>query len=156
MFEDGFSALQADMVDICNEYSKGLADKIFIYAANEDMILTHHFYCINNKVLDCQELNKSELNIEFDVSDDCQEQVLDILNEDIQKIQSICEKYNKPIPKLMKLVYEPKRKKFNADYKYDNQTTDDISVFDNYNTWFEEEKAKLEGGNTVPTRKYKA
>ena len=156
MFEDEFSELQADMVDICNEYSKGLADKIFIYAANEGMILAHHFYCINNKVLDCQELNKSELNIEFDVSDDCQEQVLDILNEDIQKIQSICEKYKQPVPKLMKLVYEPKTKKFNADYKYDNQTTDDISVFDNDDKWFEEEKAKLEGGNAVPTGKYKA
>ena len=28
MFEDEFSELQADMVDICNEYSKGVADKI--------------------------------------------------------------------------------------------------------------------------------
>lgn len=43
MFEDEFSALQADMVDICNEYSCGVADKIFIYAANEGMILTQHF-----------------------------------------------------------------------------------------------------------------
>ena len=47
----------------------------------------------------------------------------------------------------MKLVYEPKKKKFNADYKYDNQTTDDVSVFDNYNSWFEEEKTKLENQN---------
>ena len=39
MFEDEFSALQADMVDICNEYSQGMADKIFIYAANECMML---------------------------------------------------------------------------------------------------------------------
>ena len=79
--------------------------------------------------------------------DDCQEHVLDILNEDIQKIQSICEKYKQPVPKLMKLVYEPKTKKFNADYKYDNQTTDDISVFDNDDKWFEEEKTKLENQN---------
>ena len=96
------------------------------------------------------------MSADFDVSKDCQGQVLDILNEDIQKIQNLCEKYNKPIPKLMKLVYEPKTKKFNADYKYDNQTTDDISVFDNDDKWFEEEKAKLEGGNAVPTGKYKA
>lgn len=47
----------------------------------------------------------------------------------------------------MKLVYEPKTKKFNADYKYENQTTDDISVFDNDDNWFEEEKAKLENQN---------
>ena len=156
MFEEEMTELQSDMVDICNEYSKGLADKIFIYAANEGIILAHHFYCINNKVLDCQELNKSELNIEFDVSDDCQEQILDILNEDIQKIQILCEKYKQPVPKLMKLVYEPKTKKINADYKYENQFTDDMALSDIVNAWFEEEKAKLEGGNADPTGKYKA
>ena len=31
MFEDEFSELQADMVDICNEYSKGLADKKYLF-----------------------------------------------------------------------------------------------------------------------------
>ena len=103
MFEDEFSALQADMVDICNEYSKGMADKIFIYAANEGMILAQHFYCISNKIFDCHKLNDTDLQIEFDVSDDCQEQVLDILNEDIQRLQSLCEKYDQPVPKLMKL-----------------------------------------------------
>ena len=144
MFEDEFSALQADMVDICNEYSKGVADKIFIYAANEGMILAQHFYCISNKIFDGHKLNDTDLQIEFDVSDDCQEQVLDILNEDIQRLQSLCEKYDQPVPKLMKLVYEPKTKKFNGEYKYENQTTDEISVFDNYDAWFEEEKAKLE------------
>ena len=107
MFEDEFSALQADMVDICNEYSKGMADKIFIYAANEGMILTHHFYCINNKIYDCHKLNDSGLQIKFDVSKDCQGKVLDILNEDTQKIESVCRKYKQPVPKLMKLMYCP-------------------------------------------------
>ena len=144
MFEDEFSALQADMVDICNEYSKGVADKIFIYAANEGMILVQHFYCINTNLYKCSKLNNTGLTVSFDVSIDCQRQVLNILNEDIQKIQSLCEKYGQPVPKLMKLVYEPKTKKFNAEYKYENQTTDEVSVFDNYNVWFEEEKAKFE------------
>ena len=31
MFEEEFTALQADMVDICNEYSKGLADKKYLF-----------------------------------------------------------------------------------------------------------------------------
>ena len=144
MFEDEFSALQADMVDICNEYSKGMADKIFIYAANEGMILTQHFYCINTNLYKCSKLNNTGLTVSFDVSIDCQRQVLDILNEDIQRLQSLCEKYDQPVPKLMKLVYEPKTKKFNGEYKYENQTTDDVSVFDNYDAWFEEEKSRLE------------
>ena len=152
MFEDEFSELQADMVDICNEYSKGLADKIFIYAASEGLIFAHHFYCINNKIFDCHKLNEAGLQTEFDVSTDCQGQVLDILNEDIKKILSLCKKYSQPTPKLMKLVYEPKTKKFNAEYKYENQTTDDVSVFDNDEAWFEKEKAKLadKGTDTPP------
>ena len=117
--EDEITELQADMVDICNEYSKGFANKIYIYVANEGMILAHHFYGINNKMFDCQELNDAGLSVEFDVSENCQEQVLDILNEDIQKIQALCEKNNRPVPKLMKITYEPKTEKFNADYKYE-------------------------------------
>lgn len=143
-FEDNFINLQADMVDICNEYSCGAADKIFIYAANEGLILAQHFYCINGELYKCSKLNNAGLKIEFDVSKNCQKQVLDVINENIQKIQALCEKNNKPVPKLMKLVYEPKTKKFNADYKYENQTTENVSVFDNYNSWFEEEKAKNE------------
>ena len=50
----------------------------------------------------------------------------------IGKIKSVCDKYNQPMPTEMKLVYEPKTKKFNGEYKYENQTTDEISVFDNY------------------------
>ena len=65
-------------------------------------------------------------------------------NEDIQKIESVCRKYKQPVPKLMKLIYEPKIKKFNAEYTYENQTSDDVSVFDNDDAWFEEEQRRLE------------
>ena len=30
MFEDEFTEIQTDMVDICNEYSCGVADKVFV------------------------------------------------------------------------------------------------------------------------------
>ena len=64
--------------------------------------------------------------------------------DDTQKIESVCNKYGQPVPKLMKLIYEPKTKKFNAEYTYENQTSDDVSVFDNYDAWFEEEQRRLE------------
>ena len=145
MFEDEFSELQADMVDICNEYSCNAADKIFIYVAYEDLLFAMHFHIINNKILMPGKLNDSELDINFDVSKDCQKQVLDVLDEDVKKIKTVCDKYNRPMPTEMRLTYEPKTKKFNAEYKYENQTSDDVSVFGNYDAWFEEEKAKLEG-----------
>ena len=130
MFEDEFSALQADMVDICNEYSKGLADKIFIYIAYEGLLFPAHFYCFNNKIFHAGKLNNAGLNTDFDVSIDCQRQVAAIIKEDLYKIKAVCDKYNQPMPTEMRLVYEPKTKKFTAEYKYENQFTDDMALSD--------------------------
>ena len=156
MFEDEITELQADMVDICNEYSCEAADKIFIYVSYEGLLNTDYFYSINGDIIERHKLNTSGINADFDVSVDCQKQVLNILKEDVYKIKAVCDKYNQPMPTEMRLVYEPKTKKFNAEYKYENQTSDEISVFDNYDAWFEEEKTKLEGGNAEPAGKYKA
>ena len=156
MFEEEMTELQSDMVDICNEYSKGLADKIFIYVSYEGLLNTDYFYSINGDIIERHKLNTSGINADFDVSVDCQKQVLNILKEDVHKIKAVCDKYNQPMPTEMRLVYEPKTKKFTAEYKYENQFTDDMALSDIVNAWFEEEKAKLEGGNADPTGKYKA
>ena len=156
MFEDEFSELQADMVDICNEYSCEAAEKIFIYVSYEGLLNTDYFYSINGDIIERHKLNTSGINADFDVSVDCQKQVLNILKEDVHKIKAVCDKYNQPMPTEMRLVYEPKTKKFTAEYKYENQTSDKISVFDNYDAWFEEERAKLANLGEEPTGKYKA
>ena len=131
MFEEEMTELQSDMVDICNEYSKGLADKIFIYVSYEGLLNTDYFYSINGDIIERHKLNTSGINADFDVSVDCQKQVLNILKEDVHKIKAVCDKYK-------------------------NQFTDDMALSDIVNAWFEEEKAKLEGGNAEPTGKYKA
>ena len=156
MFEDEITELHADMVDICNEYSCEAAEKIFIYVSYEGLLNTDYFYSINGDIIERHKLNTSGINADFDVSVDCQKQVLNILKEDVYKIKAVCDKYNQPMPTEMRLVYEPKTKKFTAEYKYENQFTDDMALSDIVNAWFEEEKAKLEGGNAEPTGKYKA
>ena len=132
------------------------AEKIFIYVSYEGLLNTDYFYSINGDIIERHKLNTSGINADFDVSVDCQKQVLNILKEDVHKIKAVCDKYNQPMPTEMRLVYEPKTKKFNAEYKYENQTSDKISVFDNYDAWFEEERAKLANLDEQPTGKYKA
>ena len=51
MLEDEFSELQADMVDICNEYLCGVSDKIFIYVSYEGLLNTDYFYIINGRII---------------------------------------------------------------------------------------------------------
>ena len=155
MFEDEITELQADMVDICNEYSCEAADKIFIYVSYEGLLNTDYFYSINGDIIERHKLNTSGINADFDVSVDCQKQVLNILKEDVYKIKAVCDKYNQPMPTEMRLVYEPKTKKFTAEYKYENQFTDDMALSDIVNAWFEGEKAKLANSGEEPTGKYK-
>ena len=132
------------------------AEKIFIYVSYEGLLNTDYFYSINGDIIERHKLNTSGINADFDVSVDCQRQVAAIIKEDLYKIKAVCDKYNQPMPTEMRLVYEPKTKKFNAEYKYENQTSDKISVFDNYDAWFEEERAKLANLDEQPTGKYKA
>lgn len=144
MFEEEVTELQSDMVDICNEYSCGVADKIFIYVSYEGLLFPFHFYCIKNKLFHAGNLNESDVKANFDISTDCQRQVASIIKKDTKKIKLVCDKYNQSMPTEMRLIYESKTKKFRAEYKYEKQFTDNMGLSDIVNSWFEEEKAKLE------------
>ena len=58
IFEDAFSAIQADMVQICLEYVDNRADKIFIYASfEENTISCDYFYDIKGRKIERHKLN---------------------------------------------------------------------------------------------------
>ncbi len=147
VFEDYFSELQADMVSICLEYASKKADMIYIYCSCEaNMISSNFFYCINGKIFRKHKLNDSlntkENGFLYDISPYRQSTTLKIINEDIEKITELCEKYNRKMPTEMKLVYNVKENNFVANYKYDliystapEKTADNVA-----NEWFEEIK----------------
>ncbi len=121
-FEDRFSELQADMISICMEYVEDRADKVYVYASREEgVISSSFFYLINNKYVEPYKLNDALVNGEerYDVSPERGFMVLDILNEDIEKIEVLCKEYERDIPTEMKLIYDVKSGSFKAEYKYD-------------------------------------
>ncbi len=72
--------------------------------------------------------------------------VLNILNEDIEKVSVLCKEHQREMPTEMKLIYDVKSGKFKAEYKYDFMYIhDDIKTSDDiYDEWFEEvKKSKL-------------
>ncbi|MEB6548565.1 antitoxin YezG family protein [Heyndrickxia sporothermodurans] len=148
-FEDRFSELQADMISICMEYIEERADKVYVYAScEESTISSKYFYLINNKYVKPHKVNDALANGDerYNVSSERQFMVLDILNEDIEKIKELCLDYEKDMPTEMKLIYDVKSGKFKAEYKYD-------LVYTNHETktarqiadeWFDEiQKNKL-------------
>lgn len=144
-FENQFSELQADMISICMEYVEDRTDKVYVYASQEEGVTSSNFfYLINEMYVEPHKLNEALENgeREYDVSADRNFAVLDILNENMQKITSLCKTYDKDMPTELKLIYHAKSGKFQASYKYDLvYTHDDVKTADHIaDEWFEEVK----------------
>lgn len=65
---------------------------------------------------------------------------LDIGFDDINMLQKVCKKYKMPTPTEMKLFYNVKTHKFDADYCYEEKCTADtgLSSHEVFEEWMEE------------------
>lgn len=117
-FEDRLMEEQADMVDICLEYVKNTADKIYIYCSGEDNFLfCNFFYQINGRMLRKHELDAIG-NKMFDVSDEAQDRALSILMEDYLAIKKLCEDNKREFPTEIRLEYDVPKNHLDSYYRY--------------------------------------
>lgn len=122
VFEDYFSELQTDMVEICMEYVEDRAEKIYIYCSFEGGVQScNFFYKVNGKVVKKSRLNDVIVDgqEEYDVSIPRQRDVMAILNEDMVALRKLCEEYQREMPTQIKLIYDVAANSLNADYSYD-------------------------------------
>lgn len=78
-FEDYFSELQADIVDICLEDIKDRDEKIYIYVSCEGgRIEYYYFFKINGKIVHKEEVNNVILESEetYDISPERKNMIL--------------------------------------------------------------------------------
>lgn len=75
---------------------------------------------------------------------DRQKGAVKIINEDIKKLNRICQEYQRDMPTQIKLVYDIVENKLNADYSYDLIFSNDISrtAYDVLEEWYQSEKLK--------------
>ncbi|MFP3888566.1 DUF600 family protein [Priestia filamentosa] len=128
------------------EYVEDRADKVYVYASCEvGMITSSFFYRINNTYVEAHKVNDAleHGDERYDVSTKRQTMVLDIINEDIEKIEELCKEYGRDMPTEMKMIYEVKSGGFQAQYEYDLvHTNDDVKTPDDFaDEWFEEVKS---------------
>lgn len=84
VFEDEFSEIQTDMIQICLEYAEKKVDTIYIYGSfEENTISCDFFYKIMGKIVERHELN--EIGELYDTSIQRQKKCMRILIEDIKK-----------------------------------------------------------------------
>ena len=134
-FEHVFSDIQTDMVSICLEYVEGKADVLYIYASYEANAMTcNYFYKVNGELY-----KKSKLPVGYDVSIDRQKTCMKILFDDMEKLISACKEYEMDMPTEIKIIYDVKNNKLNADYQYDEifSNTED-SANDIFEKWYQD------------------
>lgn len=142
-FEEYFSEIQADMISICLEYVNNRAEKVYVYASCEgDISFSSFFYKINNMYVKKHNLNEAidEGEERYDVSTDRQFAVLDIINEDIDKIKKLCIEYERDMPTEFKLIYDVQKNSLKAEYKHNLVYSNDPVKTANHIAmeWFEQ------------------
>ena len=146
VFEDYFTELQADMIDICMEYANDKADTIYIYCSSEkERILSSFFYVINGKAVRKHKLDDALSTEElkrysYQITDEKQKLTSNVMRDDIEKMQTLCKEHNKEMPTEIKIVYDVKENKMLANYKYKIVYKGKVLFYEPFDEWFEEIK----------------
>ena len=150
-FDDEFSAKQTDIIQLALEYAERVGQKVdtvYIYCSFETMYSFDVFYKDdkNNIVmlyeLSNKDMSKSEIdNLIFSV--------LKLGNKDLQDIHKICQKYNRPMPTQIKLIYDNVQNKVKGKYSYDlfYSNSGKLTADDIFEQWYNEVKEVVEGNN---------
>ena len=135
VFEDEFMELQSGLIALCLEaLGKIKADKIYAYASIEKKSSSFNaFFNIGGQV---------KMLHETSIPDDTQWDLLGVGGNDLEEIRKVCEKYKRPCPTEMKMCYDVKTRKYQADYKYDPVCGAETGICsdDIFDAWVDEMK----------------
>lgn len=110
-FEDDFMDLQSSLISLCLEVAGQKVDKVYVYCSIEKKSkMFNAFFVINNKL---KMLNQLGINKALIM------QFLKLGANYLEKVKNICINYDMPIPTEMKMYYDAKTGKYDAQYKYE-------------------------------------
>ena len=118
-FETELNDIQSDMIDICNEYSLGLSDNIFIYINNGESFYSNHGYKIGGKCYKKENIAESGISDEFDVREYIFDQIEDIFENDFRKLDFLFKHFNRETPKQVFIDYDTQNSKLKIEFKYE-------------------------------------
>ena len=136
-FEDKFMDIQSGLIALCMEITEGKdVDKIFAYVSMEsgsDMF--DAFVEIDGEILWLYELGIDDelMNIFFRTG-----------LSDLERIEDLCEENDVETPTGIKMYYDVKSGKFDADYAYDEKysNSDVLMAEDMLEEWYDEIKSQ--------------
>ena len=135
-FEDEFVDVQSGLISLCLELTEEVAgvDKVYAFAYNERNSKSFNaFFEVNGEVKTMGKMNElsHELITEF----------LRIGTDDLEKIEKICDRYERPVPVIMEMIYDVKTGGFDAHYQYE-PLPEDVCSDEIFLDWISEMKNK--------------
>lgn len=144
IFEDVFMEVQADMISLGIDYVESQAEKVFIYASNEEGAMDFNvFYQIKGQIVATDEVN-AVVDKKIDDSDDKTFDMLGMGLDYFKQLDSVCNEYDRPIPTEIRLTYDVRANSLKSDYQYEPVyiNTKDLDSSDIFMEWVEAEKNK--------------
>lgn len=110
-FEDEFMDVQSELISLCLEVTERKIDELYVYCSIEQKSKMFNAFCsINGEI---RTLNQLGINNALLM------QFLKLGTSDLEKVKNVCINYNMQVPTEMKLYYNVKTGKYDAQYQYD-------------------------------------
>ena len=119
-FEDDFMELQSGLISLCLEVAGEKVDRVYVYCSIEKKSkMFNAFFQIKDEIKTINQLGvEGTLMMQF----------LKLGTSDLEKIKTICRRYNMPVPTEMKMCYNTKTGKYDAQYKYEEICSEKTGV----------------------------
>ncbi len=136
-FEDEFMDLQSELISLCLEVTEKKVDKIYAYASIEEK--SQMFNAFFEAAGEIKTINQLGINSNLMM------QFLKLGTGDLGKIKALCKEYNMPVPTELKMYYDVKTGKYNADYQYKEvcSSRTGISAGEGFMNWIHQIKREL-------------
>ena len=141
-FEEKLMEIQSGLISLCMELTQGKVDKIYAYASIEKKSSSFNaFFEKDGEVLTIKQL-KEKIKIDNNTSIN----FLRIGTSDLGKVRTLCEQYEAPAPTEIKMYYDVKTHKYNADCKYEEICSEDndLTAGTVFMSWVEEIRTQKE------------
>lgn len=141
VFEDEFMDLQSDLISLCLEVAEQRVNKVYAYCSVEEYSRAFNaFFEVGGEIRMLHQMG---------LPDRLTSQFLSVGTHDLDKIEAVCVKHDRPIPREIKMCYDVDTGKFDAWYKYEPVCTADTEkdIVEVFLGWVDEVKSSSEQRN---------
>lgn len=133
-YEDVFSKLQSEYISLCLEYAEGKAEEVYAYLYRTDtMRMFNAFFRSGGRILAASQMQTTCNDEEF----------MEAGRDDISKLEEICREYEAELPNELKMHYDVKTGKYEANVSYENYSIKDkVTPMQVFMKWLKEEREK--------------